>query len=173
MRIGRMHGLATRLGALALLCAATTAPLAAQRPAAPRDRAQLEQRLQQRVQEIVQRELRLSPDQARRLAVARREFEGQRLPLLQRERQLRRALRGELQAGDSADGKRVDAYLHELLQLQRQRLDVTEREQRALAEFLTPMQRARYLALQENLRDRVEGAGRDGAHRGRGGRPPG
>lgn len=173
MGTGRMRGLAALLGTLALLCATAAAPLAAQRPSAPRDRAQLEQRLQQRVQEIVQRELRLTPDQARRLAAARREFEGERLPLLLRERQLRRALRGELQAGDSADGRRVDAYIGELLRLQRQRLDVTEREQRALAEFLTPVQRARYLALQENLRDRVEDAGRSRARRGRGGRPPG
>ena len=151
------------LAVVAVLGATAATPLWAQRSPAPRQRAQLEQRLQQRIQEIERRELQLSPDQARRLVEARRTFEAERLPLVQRERQLRRALRAELVAGDAADGKRVDAYLTELLQLQRRRLDVTEREQRALAGFLTPVQRARYLALQENLRNRMEQAGRSKA----------
>jgi hypothetical protein len=170
-RASLVHGTMTLLSLAALLLAIAP-PVSAQRAPVPRQRAQLEQRLEQRIAEIERRELQLSPDQAERLAAARRQFEAERLPLLQRERQLRRALRSELQAGGAADQKRVDGHLSELLQLQRRRLDITEREQHALAAFLTPVQRARYLALQENLRNRLEQA-RDGARGGRAARPPG
>ena len=47
---------------------------------------------------------------------------------------------------------------------------LTEAEQRALSDFLTPVQRARYLALQENLRSRVEQQ-RGRVRRGPGDRP--
>lgn len=175
MRPRFVHEMMLLLATVALLGAAEARPLPAQPPAG--QRAQLERRLQQRVEEIERRELRLTPAQAERLRATKRRFEADRLPLLQRERQLRRALRGELAAGEAANGQRVDAYVTELLRIQRRRLDITEREQRALAEFLTPVQRARYLALQENLRNRLEQAtrngGRGGGQRGEGrGRPP-
>jgi len=40
--------------------------------------------------------------------------------------------------------------------VQHQRLDVFTREQRDLASFLTPVQRAKYASLQEGLRKKVE-----------------
>jgi Spy/CpxP family protein refolding chaperone len=118
--------------------------------------AEAERRFHERVAQIVQRELRLTPQQTQRLRATSQEFDGRRRPLFVREVQIRRALRQELAAGDRADQERVEGYLRELLQLQRRRLDVVEAEQRALADFLTPVQRARYLSLQENLRARVE-----------------
>jgi periplasmic protein CpxP/Spy len=182
-RVGNL-GRAFALGTLLLVSAA--APLVAQPPARGRggpggmpadsaQRARLEREFHARVTEIVQRELKLSPEQTRQLETTTQRFEAQRRPLWQREMQVRRSLRGELRSGDSADGARVDAYLRELLQLQRRRLDVIEGEQRALAEFLTPVQRARYMALQENLRARVEqqrSRGGRSASGTRGGPPP-
>ncbi|HEU4632120.1 MAG TPA: hypothetical protein VFS08_20385 [Gemmatimonadaceae bacterium] len=160
----------------AVLAAGGAQPLLGQqRPVgrqAPGQRALLERRLQQRVEEIERRELRLTPEQAQRLRATKRRFEANRLTVLQRERQLRRALRAELAAGEGANGQRVDGYLTELLQLQRQRLDILEEEQRALSEFLTPVQRARYLALQENLRNRLEQAARGSRQGGGARRPP-
>jgi hypothetical protein len=182
MLVGSVGTLRRAIALAALLVASAAAPLAAQPAArggrgAPMDsaqRAELERQFHARVAEIVQRELKLTPEQTRQLESTTQRFEGQRRPLFQREIQLRRALRGELRQGEAADGARVDAYLRELLQLQRRRLDVVEAEQRSLGEFLSPVQRARYMALQENLRARVEQQrsrpGRPGPGRGD---PPG
>lgn len=131
------------------------------------ERAQLERRFEERLAEVVQRELRTTPEQTQRLGAVSRQFERQRRPLFQREMALRRELRQQLGA-PSPDDRRVESAMRELLQLQRRRIDLIEAEQKALADFLTPVQRARYLALQENLRHRVEQRGRDGRTRASG-----
>ncbi|HET9683588.1 MAG TPA: hypothetical protein VFP15_05755, partial [Gemmatimonadaceae bacterium] len=59
-------------------------------------------------------------------------------------------------AGDRADQNRVAAALDQLLKLQRQRLDTQAEEQEELATFMSPLQRAKYAALQEQVRRRVE-----------------
>ena len=167
------------LGALVLVVAA--ASLGAQQsprgrggpPPDSAQRAQLEREFHARVAQIVQRELKLTPEQTRQLETATQRFEAERRPLFRREIELRRALRAALREPESADGAKVDGYLRELLQLQRRRLDVMEAEQRALAEFLTPVQRAGYVALQENLRSRVEQQRARDGRPGTRGRPPG
>lgn len=133
-------------------------------PRTPELRAALERRFEERLGEVVQRELRTTPEQTQRLGAVSREFERQRRPLFVREMALRRELRAQLGAA-SPDDARVDRAMRELLQVQRRRIDLIEGEQRALAEFLSPVQRARYLALQENLRHRVEQRGREGRAR--------
>jgi Spy/CpxP family protein refolding chaperone len=65
-------------------------------------------------------------------------------------------LRGQILAGDKADQSRVSAALEQLQQLQRQRLDLQGQEQQEFASFMTPLQRAKYAALQEQVRRRVE-----------------
>ena len=55
-----------------------------------------------------------------------------------------------------ADQDKVSRMLDELVAVQRQRLDIFAREQRDLASFLTPVQRAKYATLQEGLRKKVE-----------------
>ena len=139
----------------------------------PEQRAELERRFEERLSAVVQRELRTTPEQTQRLGIVARRFERERRPLFQREMLLRRELRQQL-GTTTPDEARVDGAVRELLHLQRRRIDLTEEEQRALAAFLTPVQRARYLALQENLRQRVEHRGREGRVRagGRGARPP-
>jgi hypothetical protein len=44
-----------------------------------------------------------------------------------------------------------------VLQIQRERIDLQIEEQRQLATFMSPLQRARYAALQEQIRRRLEG----------------
>ncbi len=172
----RSFGIARLAAALGLAGTVYAGSLGAQSPrgddgrsrAAParsaQERAQLERRFEDRLAEIVQRELRTTPEQTRRLGAVTQRFEQQRRPLFQREMELRRELRQQL-GGSSPDERRVDGAMRELLQLQRRRIDLIEAEQASLAEFLNPVQRARYLALQENLRRRVEQRGRDGRTR--------
>jgi periplasmic protein CpxP/Spy len=59
-------------------------------------------------------------------------------------------------AGDAADQTKVAGLLDRALQIQRDRLDVTQREQRELAAFMSPVQRAMYVGIQDDLRRRLE-----------------
>jgi hypothetical protein len=138
-----------------------------QRPdSAPGRRQALEQRFRQRMASVVQQRLELTPDQMRRLGEVNRDIETQRRLLHQQERDVRIGLRAEVMRGDSANQDRVSRFVDQLIDVQRRRIELLSREQRALKDFMTPVQRAKYLALQDQLRRRVE------EMRGRPGRGP-
>jgi hypothetical protein len=131
----------------------------AQRPmadSAPARRQALERRVRQRMAAVVQQQLGLNADQMRRLGEVNRDMEGQRRLLHQQERDVRTGLRAEVLRGDSANQDRVARFVDELIDVQRRRIDLLSREQRALAAFMTPTQRARYLAIQDQVRRRME-----------------
>ena len=138
---------------------------AARRDPAQGERAALERRVRERLARVVQQRLGLDDAQMRRLQETNRRFERQRVEAGRREWQARARLRRELAAPAAADQAAVDTLLAVLLRVQRERLTMVEEEQRALGAFLTPVQRAQYLALQEQLRRRVEEARRKGAAR--------
>jgi len=139
-------------------------PVAAQRaerlqaqPGMPAEgRAGLERRFRERLAEVVRRRLNLNESQMRQLGEVNNRYERERMVLLRDERQMRQALRAEVLAGDSADQTKVAGLLDRALRIQRQRLDLTEREQRDLASFMTPVQRAKYVGIQDDLRRRLE-----------------
>ena len=120
------------------------------------NRGRLEQQVRERIGRVVQQQLGLTDAEAQRLQQVNQRYEAQRRDLVRQEREARVGLRRELQRGDSADQARTDTLLGALLQLQRRRLELVQAEQRDLAQFLTPVQRARYLALQDQMRRRVE-----------------
>ena len=122
---------------------------------APR-RQQLESRLRQGLWRITKNRVGLTDDQMATLAQASRPFDAQRRQLALQEREERLALRREILAGAGADQSRVAASLDRVLDVQRRRVQLQIDEQRALAEFMTPVQRAKYAALQEQLRRRAE-----------------
>jgi hypothetical protein len=128
---------------------------AAQKAPNPR-RLELEQQLRQRTGEVVKRRLELNDDQMLKLQATNRQFEQQRTDLLRRERETRQALRAELTSGDTANQAKVSQLLDQQLQLQRQRIDLVQNEQRELGKFLTPVQRARYFGLQNEIRRRAQ-----------------
>ncbi|MHB1222453.1 MAG: hypothetical protein ACYC2G_00185 [Gemmatimonadaceae bacterium] len=135
------------------------------------ERSAMVRELHARLASTVKRELHLTDAQAARLQATNSRIDGRRRPLLQRERALRSGLRKELQRGQAADDREVAGLLDGLLSVHRQKLELLEAEQRELAQFLTPVQRARYFSLQENWRRHgEEEAERD---RGRRGRRPG
>ena len=154
-----------------LLCvfAAPRSALRAQGEPPSAERARVEQQVRQRIARIVQDRLQLSDAQMQRLQQTNRRFEEQRRALLRQEREVRVSLREQLASGDRADQSRVGALIDSAIDLQRRRLDLLRDEQRELAGFLTPVQRARYLDLQEKLRRRVEELRRRGAQGGGGG----
>ena len=135
-------------------------------------RAPGEARLRQRFGAVLQQRLGLNDEQARRLGETSRRFEVERRRLLTDERQLRLQLRDEMAPGATPNQERVDDALGRMIALQRQRVDLLEREQREMAGYMTPVQRARYLAFQDEARRRVDDARRRrGAKGGQAGAP--
>ncbi len=115
----------------------------------------LEQRLRERTGELVRRRLQLTPDQMTKLQSTNRQFEQQRASLLMKEREVRQELRRQLTSG-TADQNRVGTLLDQAMQVERQRFEVVQNEQRELAKFLTPVQRAKLFGLQNEMRRRAE-----------------
>ena len=150
---------------LAMLLVAGTASAAAQQATEPApdtaagaetpERRQLEQQLRLRLGQVVRRQLQLTDDQYAQLQAVNRKYEAPRRSLNQRERYLRLSLRGELELGDKADQSKVAGYLDQLTDVQQSRLQLFREEQKDLSGFLTPVQRAKYAALQEQVRRRV------------------
>lgn len=144
------------------LLLATFAPVAVSQAQAPPNtagnpqRAALEQRLRERTAQVVKRRLQLTDAQMTQLQQSNRKFEGQRVEILGRERAVRRDLRQELAAGDNANQAKVGQLMDQMMQLERQRLELLQNEQRDLAKFLTPVQRARLFGLQNELRRRAQ-----------------
>ena len=134
----------------------TPAPDTAAAPgAATLQRRRLEQQLRLRLGQVVRRQLQLTDEQYAQLQAVNRKYEAPRRDLNQRERYLRVSLRAEIQLGDKADQSKVAGYLDQLADAQESRLQIFRQEQKDLAGFLTPVQRAKYAALEEQLRKRV------------------
>jgi Spy/CpxP family protein refolding chaperone len=132
---------------------------AAQGPARPDGanprRAVLEERLRERMAEVVKKRLALTDAQMSQLQTTNRQFEGQRTALLTRERDVRRELRQQI-LSTNANQDRVARLLDQVMMLERQRLDIQQNEQRELAKFLTPVQRAKLFGLQNDMRKRMQ-----------------
>ena len=184
-----MNTRSLRLGLLSALL--VLSPLAASDAQRPRqggerqgggrgNREQLEQQFRSRLANLLKTQLGLTDEGMRRLSEVNQRFDVQRRNLNRREMMARRELRTEVLKQDSADLAKIDRLIAEQFKLERERIDLTEAEQRDLAKFLTPVQRARYLGVQEQMRrqmDQMRARGREGfgepppgAPRGR--RPP-
>lgn len=144
-------------------------------PPPPR-RAAMEQQLRRALWTATKRRVGLTEPQMARLGDVARGLEPRRAALMQRERTARRALRQEMTAAQP-NQSRVGELLDEMQRVQRARLELVESEQRQLAAFMSPVQRARYFALQEQFRRRLEEMRRGepglpaGRRRARGGAP--
>lgn len=134
-------------------------------PAAAARRERLERQVTERLAQVVRRELGLDDAGMRRLQQTNQRFEGRRRELVRRERTARAELRKQLAEGKGTNQDRVAALLDELLEVNQSRSRLLGEEQRELADFLSPVQRARYLGIQEQFRRRVEEVvrGREGA----------
>jgi hypothetical protein len=138
------------------------------------NRAGLELQLRQKLYHRVRVELGLAPEQMTKLEDVTRRFGQQQRSLDQRENQTRQSLRQALmEAATPEQDKRVGDLHQQLMDAQRQRLDLVAAEQKELAGFLTNVQRVRFQALQENLRRQMQdGMRQQGGLPGRRGGPP-
>ncbi len=130
-----------------------------QQPVAPQDtpeeRAKLEQQFRAQIAQIVRQRLQLSDDQFRQLLSTNQRFEVQRRDLVRQEREVVLGLREE-QLSATPNQNRVSSLIDKRLELEQQRLAITQQEQRELGGFLTPVQRAQYAALQDQMRRRLQ-----------------
>jgi hypothetical protein len=120
-------------------------------------RQQLEQRLRTGMARVVKQRIGLTDEQMTRLAQVNSRFDSRRRALNREERARRVELRAEVLAAQGANQERIANALDRVLQIQRERIDVQIEEQRELATFMSPLQRARYAALQEQIRRRLSG----------------
>jgi hypothetical protein len=115
-------------------------------------REALEKRFTARIDAIVKERLRLTDEQQVKLREVASRTEAARRVLRREEFVLRTALRDEMKAGEKANETKVGDLLDQMPGLERRKLDLLESEQRDLAKFLSPTQRARYFGLQDELR---------------------
>lgn len=136
------------------------------------NRAALEAQVRQRFAQMLRNRLGLTDAQMQKVSEINTKYAGRRRTLLEQERDIRMSLREEIVAGDSTRQRQVSDLLDRMMKAQRQRIDVMEAEQHELAGVLTPLQRAQYIGMEEQIRQRVEGMRGQGGRMGPGG-PPG
>lgn len=125
--------------------------------AAPQqNRTALEQQFRERTAKLVQQRLGLNDAQLGKLEQSNARYAPQLRQLAAQERDVRSQLRDEMMAGNAANQQHVSDLLDAALRIQRQRIGIVETEQKELATFLTPVQRARYLALQVQFGKRAQ-----------------
>ncbi len=116
------------------------------------DRAALRRQVQQAFARNVRRQLNLNDEQMQTLMRVNQKYDRQRTEIVRDERQARLGLRAAMLDSGSADqNARIDQQMNLLVQAQRRRADLLENEQKELSGFLTPLQRARFSVLQDNL----------------------
>lgn len=114
------------------------------------ERMRMQRRIRQAFTRAVRNQVGLSDEQMRQLAPINRKYVGERQALEHEERATRMALRDEL--GKAQPNQDSVAKLSEKLQaFPRQRLDLNDAEGKDLGGIMTPVQVARFRALQERV----------------------
>ena len=134
-------------------------------------REALEQRVRERMAQVVKQRVGVTDAQMEKIGATNRKFEEQRRILVEQERDIRMGVREEVLAGEKANQERVARLLDQMVKVQRERLSLLEQEQRDLAVFLTPVQRAKYMAVQDQIRNRMDEMRQNREGKGGAGRP--
>lgn len=119
-------------------------------------RQRLEQQIRQGFWRVAKRRIGFSDAQMTQLERTSQRFDVQRRQLAQQEKTQRVTLRAQILADTAANQSSIASSLDRLHDVQRQRLDMQAEEQKELATFMSPLQRAKYLALQEQVRKRLQ-----------------
>lgn len=124
----------------------------------------------QAIEKLIRAQVQPTDDQMVKLRQIDQRFTPQRVQLDREEMQVRRDLRQALVDSANLNEAKVGQLLDRMIAFPGRRAALMEEEQKSLAEVLSPVQRAKYHAIQEQLRRRIE-QGRGGGQPGRG-RPP-
>jgi hypothetical protein len=130
-------------------------------------RPALDQQFRERVAKLTQDRVGLTNAQMAQLEQSNARFAPQLSQVAAQERETRRQLRLEMTSGGQPNQQHVSDLIDASLRLQQQRIAIVQAEQKELARFMTPVQRARYIALQQQFRRRAQELdGQNGAPKG-------
>ncbi len=116
----------------------------------------MERRFEAQINEILRTKVRLTDDQVKQLRAVSVRVEREKRELWRREQDVRGELRRQLLAAEPGSEARIAELLDSLPRLERRRIASMEEEQRELAKFMQPSQRARYFALQDEMRRNLQ-----------------
>lgn len=129
----------------------------------PGDMPQNQRVARQAIERVIRNQVQPTETQMKQLQAIDARFEPQRVKLVREEMSVRRQLRQAMLDSANVDEAKIGQLLDQLVTFPGKRAAIVEAEQKELAGVLTPLQRARYHAIQEQLRRRIE--------QGRGGPP--
>jgi Spy/CpxP family protein refolding chaperone len=137
-----------------LLLTGAAAPLLAQQPDTQPGGPALRERVERRFSERIKEELSLTDEQVVKLKEVAKENGSRRRELRRRERALYAAIDQQLVAGEKADQDSVARMTSEMLDL---RVEYAQslRDEMGKLTFLTPVQRAKLMAMRDRLLHRV------------------
>jgi len=121
-------------------------------PQAARMRQQIEARFGAQIQEM----LGLSDQQAVQLKATFNTYAPKRRAMERQERAIKQALQGQLRPGIAANSDSVGRLTDRLLTMKVTYAQTFVDEDREMAKYLTPVQRAQFLVMRERLMARVE-----------------
>ena len=136
--------------------------------------AVLRQQIETRFAQQIQATLGLSDEQTVKLRSTFNTYAPKRRAMEQEERGIKRGLQGQLRPGIAANSDSVGKLVDRLLELKVAYARSFVEEDREMAKFLTPVQRAQYQMLRERLMARIEEVRqqRQRQQMGAGGAPP-
>ena len=127
-----------------------------QRGTSTRGDREMEQQVQRRIGAMLKERLSLTDEQLTQLEEVTKKLDRDRRSVRSEEYRLRSTMRAQLLAGDSASNDTIALLLERMPRLERRKIDLMEAEQKELAQFLSPLQRARYVALQDEIRRNMD-----------------
>ncbi|HUX35273.1 MAG TPA: hypothetical protein VMV51_15470 [Gemmatimonadaceae bacterium] len=132
-------------------------------------RMRLQRQIRQEFTRAVRTQVGLTDDQMRKLAPINQQYVAQRQALARQERDARMALRAEL-VKEEPDQAKVADYSAQLQAIPHKRLDLNDAEARELSTIMTPVQLAKFRALEERVQRQMNAMR---GRRGDGMGPPG
>ena len=119
----------------------------------------------QAIEKLIRAQVQPTDDQMAKLRQLDQQFMPRRVELDREEQQVRIALRQAMLDSTGIDETKIGQLLDRMVAFPGRRAAMMEEEQKSLAQILSPLQRAKFNAIQEQIRRRIE--------QGRGGPPPG
>ena len=122
----------------------------------PQARQQLQQQVRRTLWRVTKQRIGFSDEQMTRLERTSQRYDQERRKLAVEEKAQRIVLRREILADSAANQASIASALERIHAVQQRRLDMQADEQKEFATFMTPLQRARFSALQEQVRKRLQ-----------------
>ena len=135
------------------------------------ERERLQQQIEDHVAQRVKQQLGLSDEQANRLRSTEENFRQRRRDLFQRQLTIEQGLRDQMRPGVAANSDSVRRLMDVRQAARADQLRLDQDQDREMAGYLTPVQRAQYQMIRERIRLRLQQLRRERIERRQGGGP--